>query len=85
MFVRWKQIGAKKVLYAYVCSGQRVNGKVKSRTDAYLGSIPIDALERLSARQEFWYQVNTNLEKLDCDEEQKAKLRTAIAQKVAPE
>ncbi|WP_191055897.1 hypothetical protein [Planktothrix sp. FACHB-1355] len=76
------------MLYAYVCSGERIDGKVKSRTLAYLGSIAPDAIERASARAEFWYQVTSNLEKLaqssQLKEEELAKLTTAIAQKVEP-
>lgn len=86
MYVRWQQKGKKKVLYAYVCSGERIDGKVKSRTLAYLGSIAPDAIERASARAEFWYQVTSNLDKLgqssQLTEEELTKLTRAIAQKV---
>ena len=88
MFIRWQQRGNKKVLYAYVCSGERIEGKVKSRTLGYLGSIAIDAIERKSAREEFWYQANGNLEqlgeKLSLAEEQVQKLKEAIANKIPP-
>lgn len=88
MFVRWQKRGDKKVLYAYICSGERIEGKVKSRTLGYLGSIAIDAIERKSAREEFWYQANRNLEqlveKLSLTPEQVQKLEEAIADKISP-
>ncbi len=63
-------------------------GKSGIRTLAYLGSIAPDAIERASARAEFWYQVTSNLDQLarsvQLTEEELAKLTRAIAQKVQP-
>ncbi|MFB2920288.1 MULTISPECIES: hypothetical protein [Aerosakkonema] len=82
MYLRWKQRGVKLVWYAYVCAGERRAGKVITRTVGYLGAIAPTAIERSSARAEFWYQVQTNLEKLGMTSEEQEKIVAAIAQKI---
>jgi len=57
MYIRWKtrenQQGT--TAYCYLCSGERVAGKVKSSTLAYLGSIA--AKPEASQRAVFWETV----------------------------
>jgi hypothetical protein len=64
MFVRWKTRQGKRgvSLYCYLCKTTWVDGKSKSRTIAYLGSIQNEALMIPEHQAVFWMQVRENLE-----------------------
>jgi phage N-6-adenine-methyltransferase len=82
MFVRWKNRSGVRgsSQYCYLCHSERVNGKVKAKTVAYVGSIS----EKLTKpeREIFWIQVKVSLDKLNLVTDERAKIEAAIAQKV---
>jgi hypothetical protein len=82
MYIRWKtrenQQG--KTAYCYLCSGQRVAGKVKSSTLGYLGSIAVKP--EASQRAVFWETVAAKLLALELSREDRVRIEALIAQRV---
>ncbi len=65
-----------------MCDNQRVEGKPKSTTLGYLGSIRSDLLPLLPARKAFWQQVEESLEPHHLSKTERLKIETAIANRV---
>lgn len=82
MFVRWKnRCGVRgSSQYCYLCHSERVNGKVKTQTLAYIGSI--SEKPTLPEREIFWLQVKVSLDKLKLATDERAKIEATLAQKV---
>lgn len=83
MFVRWKTRQGKRggSLYCYLCETTWVDGKSKSRTVAYLGSIQSKALMIPEHQAVFWMQVRESLKQHNIPLE----LQTEIEQAIAPQ
>ncbi len=81
MFVRWKKrIGVRGTsIYCYLCHSERVEGRVTTKTYAYLGSIA-EQPSKLE-REIFWQQVIANLPK-NLSKADRAKIKAALADKV---
>jgi hypothetical protein len=82
MFVRWKNRSGVRgsSQYCYLCHSERVNGKAKTQTVAYVGSISENPIK--PEREIFWLQVSATLDKLQLATDERAKIEAAIAQKV---
>lgn len=82
MFVRWKNRSGVRgnSQYCYLCHSERVNGKVKTQTVAYVGSISENPTK--PEREIFWIQVKVGLDKLNLVTDERAKIEAALAQKV---
>jgi hypothetical protein len=82
MYIRWKTRETKQgtTAYCYLCSGERVAGKVKSSTLGYLGSIAAKA--SASQRAVFWETVATKLLTLELEREDRVRIEALIAQRV---
>ncbi len=84
MYVRWKTRSnhSGEIRYAYLCTNERVEGKPKSRTLGYLGSIRADLAPFTAVREAFWQQVKENLESHQLPKLQRLKIEAAIARRV---
>ena len=82
MYPNWKKrIGKQGTSwYCHLCFSQRVEGKVATKTIAYLGSISENPTK--PERELFWAQVQTKLEQYNLSIAERAKLEAKIAQKV---
>ncbi len=82
MYPAWRKREGKKgtTLYCHLCSSERVEGKVKTHTLAYLGSVSEKAIK--PERELFWMQVKANLDKLQLPQDKRVKIEAAVAQKV---
>lgn len=78
MFVRWKK--GKNKLYCYLCESKRVAGKPVTKTLGALGHYPDNASEL--ERQQFWLEVNSNLEQFSLPSDEQEKIEAKIAEKV---
>lgn len=81
MFVRWKTRQGKRSasLYCYLCETVWVDGKSKSRTVAYLGSIQSQALMVPEHQAVFWMQVRESLARHNIPLEVRTEIEEAIA------
>jgi hypothetical protein len=82
MFISWREYKGKKGI-SYRChlrETKRQEGKAKTRSAAYLGSI----CEKPSKPEKdlFWMQVKVNLDALNLPSDERNKIELAIAQKV---
>jgi hypothetical protein len=84
MYVRWRkrQNRTGESWYVYLCDNQRVEGKPKSQTLGYLGSIRGDLVPLVPARKAFWQQVEENLKPHHLAKSERLKIETAIANRV---
>jgi hypothetical protein len=82
VYIRWKTRETKQgtTVYCYLCSGERVAGKVKSSTLGYLGSIA--AKPSASQRAVFWETVAAKLLALELSREDRVRIEALIAQRV---
>ncbi len=84
MYVRWKtrpnHTGSS--WYAYLCTNERVEGKPKSRTLGYLGSIRADLAPFTPVREAFWQQVRENLDSHQLPKLKRLEIEAAIASRV---
>jgi hypothetical protein len=80
MFVRWKvRQGKRSVsLYCYLCESVWVDGKSKSQTVAYLGSIQSQDLTIPEHQAVFWMQVRKSLARHNIALELQAEIEKAI-------
>ncbi len=81
MFVRWKIRQGKRgnSLYCYLCKTTWVDGKSKSQTIAYLGSIQSQALMVPEHQAVFWMQVRESLKRHNIPLEIQTEIEKAIA------
>lgn len=81
MFVRWKTRQGKRraSLYCYLCETEWVDGKSKSRTIAYLGSIQSQVLGVPEYQAVFWMQVRESLKRHSIPLELQTEIEEAIA------
>ncbi len=84
MYIRWKrrQNRTGESWYAYLCTNERIEGKPKSTTLGYLGSIRADLVSLVPARKAFWQQVEENLKPHYLPKTERLKIETAIANRV---
>jgi hypothetical protein len=84
MYVRWKtrQNHIGESWYAYLCRNERIDGKPKSKTLGYLGSIRADLAPFAPAREAFWQQVQENLEFHRLPKDKRLAIEAAITSRV---
>jgi hypothetical protein len=84
MYVRWKTRPnqTNETWYAYLCTNQRIEGKPKSKTLGYLGSIRVDLAPFPPVREAFWQQVQENLATYQLPRPERLKIEAAIASRV---
>lgn len=84
MYVRWKtrQNQTSESWYVYLCTNERIEGKPKSRTLGYLGSIRADLAPFTPVREAFWQQVKENLDSHHLPKNKRQEIEYVIANRV---
>jgi hypothetical protein len=79
----WLDPQGSELLVAVLVRSERVNGKPRQRTVAYLGSIREDHLGEVGLRNRFWESADEKIETLALKAEERQKCEAALLTRVA--